>query len=114
MYTFPCHEMKIVLEGEFDITDDTGHRVHAVSGDVFYFPKGSRVTLQTNTYGLAFYVSVYVNKFISVLKKIHSNAHISDWPKALWTLTESKEGPCTFFGPLGKEGTEIEAVARII
>ena len=29
--------------------------VHAVAGDVFYFPKGSVITFKTKTYGLAFY-----------------------------------------------------------
>ncbi|OQV05278.1 hypothetical protein CLAIMM_10046 [Cladophialophora immunda] len=55
VYTYTYHEMKIILEGEFDITDETGQSVHAVAGDVFYFPKGSVITFKTNTYGLAFY-----------------------------------------------------------
>lgn len=65
--------MKIVIEGEFDISDETGQKVHAVAGDVFYFPKGSKselphsrsvfqyscyiVTFTSETYGLAFFVS---------------------------------------------------------
>ena len=47
--------MKIILEGEFDISDETGQKVHAVAGDVFYFPKGSKITFETQTYGLGFY-----------------------------------------------------------
>lgn len=49
--------MKIIVEGEFDISDETGQKEHAVAGDVFYFPKGSVITFETQTYGLAFYVS---------------------------------------------------------
>lgn len=48
--------MKIIVEGEFDISDETGQKVHAVAGDVFYFPKGSKITFTTETYGLGFYV----------------------------------------------------------
>ena len=76
VYTYTYHEMKIILEGEFDISDETGQSVHvsncnrrldcvdnvwtntslqAVAGDVFYFPKGSVITFKTNSYGLAFY-----------------------------------------------------------
>jgi ethanolamine utilization protein EutQ (cupin superfamily) len=55
VYTYTYHEMKIIVEGEFDISDETGQSVHAVAGDVFYFPKGSVITFKTDTYGLAFY-----------------------------------------------------------
>ena len=55
VYTYTYHEMKIILEGEFDISDETGQKVHAVKGDVFYFPKGSVITFTTESYGLAFY-----------------------------------------------------------
>ncbi|KAE9407290.1 hypothetical protein BT96DRAFT_963240 [Gymnopus androsaceus JB14] len=54
-YTYTYHEMKIVVEGEFDISDETGQKVHAVAGDVFYFPKGSKITFTSETYGLAFF-----------------------------------------------------------
>lgn len=37
--------MKIIVSGSFDISDETGKKVHAVAGDVFYFPKGSKVCL---------------------------------------------------------------------
>ncbi|KAI9750959.1 MAG: hypothetical protein M4579_006239 [Chaenotheca gracillima] len=55
VYTYTYHEMKIILEGEFDIEDETGQKVHAVPGDVFYFPKDSKITFTTDSYGLAFY-----------------------------------------------------------
>ena len=45
--------MKIIVEGSFDITDDTGKSVHAVPGDCFYFPKGAKITFTTEDYGLA-------------------------------------------------------------
>ena len=50
------HEMKIVLDGHFFITDETGQSVKATKGDVFYFPKGSKITFTTEDFGLAFYV----------------------------------------------------------
>lgn len=50
--------MKIILEGEYEISDETGQKVTGRPGDVFYFPKGSTITFTTPSYGLAFYVSV--------------------------------------------------------
>lgn len=47
--------MKIIISGSFDISDETGKKVHAVAGDVFYFPKGSKITFTTEEGGLAFY-----------------------------------------------------------
>ncbi|KAL6242622.1 hypothetical protein RBB50_010268 [Rhinocladiella similis] len=55
VYTYHYDEMKIIVEGEFDIKDETGQSVHAVAGDVFYFPKGSKITFTTESYGLGFY-----------------------------------------------------------
>ena len=55
VYTYTYHEMKIIVEGSFDISDETGNKVHAVAGDVFYFPKGAKITFETEDYGLAFY-----------------------------------------------------------
>ncbi|KEF61945.1 uncharacterized protein A1O9_03517 [Exophiala aquamarina CBS 119918] len=55
VYTYTYHETKIIVEGEFDITDETGQSVHAVAGDVFYFPKGSVITFTTKSYGLGFF-----------------------------------------------------------
>ncbi|KAH8816740.1 RmlC-like cupin domain-containing protein [Xylogone sp. PMI_703] len=56
VYTYTYHEMKIIVDGEFDISDETGQKVHATKGDVFYFPKGSKITFTTDTFGLGFYV----------------------------------------------------------
>jgi ethanolamine utilization protein EutQ (cupin superfamily) len=50
--------MKIIISGSFDISDETGKKVHAVAGDVFYFPKGSKITFETTDGGLAFFVSI--------------------------------------------------------
>lgn len=36
VYDYTYHEMKIIVDGEFDISDGTGQKVHAVKGDVFY------------------------------------------------------------------------------
>jgi len=36
VYDYTYHEMKIIVDGEFDIADETGQKVHAVKGDVFY------------------------------------------------------------------------------
>jgi ethanolamine utilization protein EutQ (cupin superfamily) len=58
VYEYTYHEMKIIVSGSFDIEDETGNKVHAVAGDVFYFPKGSKITFTTTDGGLAFYVSV--------------------------------------------------------
>jgi uncharacterized cupin superfamily protein len=55
VYTYTYHEMKIILEGEVDISDETGQAVCAVAGDVFYFPKGSVITFKTKSYCKAFY-----------------------------------------------------------
>jgi len=55
VYEYTYHEMKIIVSGSFDIADETGKKVHAVAGDVFYFPKGSKITFTTEEGGLAFY-----------------------------------------------------------
>ncbi|KAF9884483.1 hypothetical protein FE257_001744 [Aspergillus nanangensis] len=55
VYTYHYDEMKIILEGEYEIADETGQKVTATPGDVFYFPKGSTITFTTPSYGLAFY-----------------------------------------------------------
>lgn len=36
VYEYTYHEMKIIVDGEFDISDETGQKVHAVKGDVLY------------------------------------------------------------------------------
>jgi ethanolamine utilization protein EutQ (cupin superfamily) len=55
-YTYSYDEMKIILEGHFYIKDETGKEVKAEKGDVFHFPKGSRIIFRTDDYGLAFFV----------------------------------------------------------
>lgn len=56
VYTYTYDEMKIILEGEYTISDGEGQSVTATKGDVFFFPKGSTITFTTPDYGLAFYV----------------------------------------------------------
>ena len=58
VYEYTYDEMKIIVEGQFEISDETGQKVTARPGDVFYFPKGAKITFTTEDYGLAFYVSV--------------------------------------------------------
>lgn len=36
VYEYTYHEMKIILDGEFEISDETGQKVTATKGDVFY------------------------------------------------------------------------------
>ncbi|KAJ5825329.1 ethanolamine utilization protein (EutQ) [Penicillium riverlandense] len=55
IYEYHYDEMKIIVEGQFEISDETGQTVTAGPGDVFYFPKGSKITFTTQDYGLAFY-----------------------------------------------------------
>ncbi|KAJ5595463.1 uncharacterized protein N7459_001671 [Penicillium hispanicum] len=57
VYEYTYDEMKIILEGIFEISDETGQTVTATPGDVFYFPRGAKITFTTPDYGLAFYVS---------------------------------------------------------
>lgn len=55
-YTYTYDELKIILEGDFTITDATGQTTKATPGDHFLFPKGAKITFTTETYGLAYYV----------------------------------------------------------
>lgn len=55
VYTYTYHECKIIVEGSFTISDETGKSVTALPGDVFFFPKGAKITFTTDDYGLAFY-----------------------------------------------------------
>jgi ethanolamine utilization protein EutQ (cupin superfamily) len=57
VYEYTYHEMKIIIEGEVEVSDETGQKVKAVAGDVFYFPKGSKITFNTPSHCLAFFVS---------------------------------------------------------
>ena len=40
VYEYTYHEMKILLDGSLDISDETGKKVHATEGDVLYSLKG--------------------------------------------------------------------------
>jgi len=55
-YEYTYHEMKIIVAGDFYISDSVGTSVVATAGDVFYFPKGSIITFDSPTYGLGFFV----------------------------------------------------------
>lgn len=52
VYTYTYHEMKIIIEGEFQITDETGKSVTARPGDIFYFGKGCQCGLLIPCYYL--------------------------------------------------------------
>ena len=54
-YTYTYHEMKLVIDGEFKISDETGNEVVATTGDLLYFPKGSTITFTTPGYGVGFF-----------------------------------------------------------
>ncbi|KAM0752709.1 hypothetical protein T439DRAFT_323324 [Meredithblackwellia eburnea MCA 4105] len=55
VYTYDYHEMKIIVEGEFLIADQSGQSVKAVPGDVFYFHPGDTITFSSPSYGLGFF-----------------------------------------------------------
>lgn len=55
-YTYAYDEMKIIVEGEFVITDMLqGKTVTAGQGDVFFFPKGAEIKFETSSGAKAFY-----------------------------------------------------------
>ena len=54
-YTYTYHEMKFIVDGSFIIEDETGQKVTAKPGDLFYFPKGTTVTFSTPDFGLGFF-----------------------------------------------------------
>lgn len=55
-YEYTYDEMKVVVEGEFHLTNlDTGQQVVARATDVLFFPKGSRIRFETPDRGLGFY-----------------------------------------------------------
>ena len=54
-YTYTYHEMKFIVDGTFIIEDETGQKVTAKSGDLFYFPKGTAITFSTPNFGLGFF-----------------------------------------------------------
>ena len=54
-YTYTYHEMKFIVDGSFIIEDETGQKVTAKPGDLFYFPKGASITFSTPNFGLGFF-----------------------------------------------------------
>ena len=54
-YTYTYHEMKFIVDGAFIIEDETGQKVTAKPGDLFYFPKGTSITFSTPDFGLGFF-----------------------------------------------------------
>ena len=73
VYEYTYDELKIILEGEYNISDETGQTVKAKPGDVFYFPKGTKITFTTETYGLSFYVSALIYLFGSSFPLLSPN-----------------------------------------
>jgi ethanolamine utilization protein EutQ len=57
VYTYTYDEMKVVIKGEFILTDEvTGEVTHAKERDVLFFPKGTTVKFETPEYALGFFV----------------------------------------------------------
>ncbi|RNL61733.1 cupin domain-containing protein [Arthrobacter oryzae] len=56
VYTYTYDEMKVVITGEFILTDQaTGEVTHAKERDVLFFPKGTTVKFETPDYALGFF-----------------------------------------------------------
>ena len=56
VYTYTYDEMKVVIKGEFILTDEsTGEVTHAKERDVLFFPKGTTVKFETPEYALGFF-----------------------------------------------------------
>jgi ethanolamine utilization protein EutQ (cupin superfamily) len=64
VYEYTYHEMKIIVDGEFVISDETGQKVTGRKGDVFYFPKGSKITFETESFGVGFFVGQRMVSFV--------------------------------------------------
>lgn len=57
VYTYTYDEMKVVVQGEFILTDEsTGESTRAKERDVLFFPKGTTVKFETPDYALGFFV----------------------------------------------------------
>lgn len=67
VYTYTYDEMKIIVDGDFEISDETGKSVKAVKGDVFFFPKGVKITFRTEKGGLAWYCGQRKSAYFSIL-----------------------------------------------
>ncbi|MFE4194401.1 cupin domain-containing protein [Paenarthrobacter sp. NPDC056912] len=56
VYTYTYDEMKVVVAGEFILTDQaTGEVTRAKERDVLFFPKGTTVKFETPDYALGFF-----------------------------------------------------------
>ncbi|QHK20148.1 ethanolamine utilization protein [Pseudarthrobacter psychrotolerans] len=56
LYTYTYDEMKLVVQGEFILTDQaTGDVTHAKERDVLFFPRGTTVKFETPDYALGFF-----------------------------------------------------------
>ncbi|ODV63832.1 uncharacterized protein ASCRUDRAFT_99093 [Ascoidea rubescens DSM 1968] len=61
VYTYSYDEMKVILDvvGTYYISDETGYKVEAQAGDVFYFKKGTTITFENiGGYGYAWYTGL--------------------------------------------------------
>ena len=47
--------MKFIVDGSFIVEDETGQKVTAKPGDLYYFPKVSAITLSTPDFCLGFF-----------------------------------------------------------
>ena len=54
-YTYTYEEMKLIIDGELQITDESGGTVTGRTGDLFHFPKGSVITFATDTFGVGYF-----------------------------------------------------------
>ncbi len=56
VHEYTIDEMKVVIKGEFILTDmSTGDVTHARERDVLFFPKGTTVKFETPEYALGFF-----------------------------------------------------------
>ena len=57
IYEYTYDEMKVVMKGEFIVTDQaTGEVTRAEATDILFFPQGTIVKFETPDYALGFYV----------------------------------------------------------
>jgi len=54
-YIYTYEEVKLILDGEFLLTDGTGQKVVAKAGDLMHFPKGSRIIFDTLSTALGYF-----------------------------------------------------------
>ena len=54
-YTYTYEEMKLIIDGEFQISDGSSDTVTTKIGDLFSFHKGSVITYSTNTYVVGYF-----------------------------------------------------------